>query len=215
MCTRTPTQEQKQFLDLTKTKTKNIYTCIYIADSLKSQQRSLRWINPFSTDKGQFNLVWPWATIALITVICLTCVCLYPNKWNQHEMIILVYFVVMLQHNVSCYGHGKWPPNIYHSGNSSLLLAIVRIDRRFLTAIAVRNLVRFWDLDAGSENGDNTEGNGTVTDGSAILVPHKHLSLEGMELLLHTINVLLHLQRKIFFRTRLLWSEYAEVKTNV
>ncbi len=46
------------------------------------------------------------------------------------------------------------------------------------------------DLDARSENGDKPEGNGTVTDGSGMLVLHEQLSLGGMELLLHTINAI-------------------------
>ncbi len=39
---------------------------------------------------------------------------------------------------------------------------------------SVRNLVSFPDLDAGSENGDNPEGNGTFADVSAVLVPQEH-----------------------------------------
>ncbi len=45
------------------------------------------------------------------------------------------------------------------------------------------------NLDAGSENGDNPEGNCTLADGSAILVPQEYLSLGDMELLL-TINAI-------------------------
>ncbi len=54
--------------------------------------------------------------------------------------------------------------------------------------------------------------NGSLADGSGMLVPHEHLSLGGMELL-HIVNAIT--SAKCFFTTRrirLLRSEFAEIK---
>ncbi len=53
---------------------------------------------------------------------------------------------------------------------------------------SVRNLVSSLDLDAESEDGDNPEGDGTLEDGSVMLIPPEFLNPGAMELIFHTIN---------------------------
>ena len=114
---------------------------------------------------------------------------LYLNKRNWHEMrtILLLYFIVILQ--------------------QVFLLWLCQVTRHIplakrFTARAEgriwgfsRNLVSFLGLDAGSKNGYNPEGSDTLADGSGMLVPHGHLSLGSMELLLHTINAMTPAER--------------------